>query len=59
MSSKNIELSFCLMTDINVVSRLDNHQNAANAIVQLQGMNVNGREAKVNKKMSITKHMSF
>lgn len=47
------------MTDINVVSRLDNHQNAANAIVQLQGMNVNGREAKVNKKMSITKHMSF
>jgi hypothetical protein len=30
------------------VFRLDNHQNAANAIVQLQGMNVHGREAKVN-----------
>lgn len=28
--------------------KLDNHQNAANAIVQLQGMNVNGREAKLS-----------
>lgn len=27
--------------------RLDTHQNAANSIVHLQGMNVNGREAKV------------
>lgn len=27
--------------------KLDTHQNAANAIVQLQGMNINGREAKV------------
>lgn len=30
--------------------KLDTHQNAANAIVQLQGMNINGREAKVRMK---------
>jgi hypothetical protein len=29
-------------------NRFDTHQNAANAIVHLQGMNVAGREAKVS-----------
>lgn len=32
---------------ISKINRLDNHANAANSIVHLQGMNINGREAKV------------